>query len=104
MGMIICPGCSRELHETAQVCPHCGAPQRAERNTVVLVFVALGWTLLLWIMFLFIGGFVIGIMNPENAEVAGREFGETASFPLLFAAGVLSALLTKLGMLPGTRK
>lgn len=27
MGMIFCRGCGKEIHESATVCPHCGAPQ-----------------------------------------------------------------------------
>ena len=27
MSMVFCRGCAKELHETAQMCPQCGAPQ-----------------------------------------------------------------------------
>jgi hypothetical protein len=27
MGMIFCRGCGKQIHDTAQACPHCGAPQ-----------------------------------------------------------------------------
>lgn len=27
MSMVFCRGCAKEIHETAQVCPGCGAPQ-----------------------------------------------------------------------------
>lgn len=27
MAMIFCHGCGKEVHESAQMCPHCGAPQ-----------------------------------------------------------------------------
>lgn len=27
MSMIYCRGCGKEIHESAQACPHCGAPQ-----------------------------------------------------------------------------
>jgi len=27
MGMIFCRGCGKEIHESAPICPHCGAPQ-----------------------------------------------------------------------------
>jgi TM2 domain-containing membrane protein YozV len=30
MGMVFCRGCGKEIHETAPVCPHCGAPQKVE--------------------------------------------------------------------------
>ena len=28
MTMIFCRGCGKEIHETAPICPHCGAPQQ----------------------------------------------------------------------------
>jgi len=31
--MVFCRGCGREIHDTAPICPHCGAPQ-AESNQV----------------------------------------------------------------------
>lgn len=27
MGMVFCRGCGKEIHESAPICPHCGAPQ-----------------------------------------------------------------------------
>ncbi len=27
MAMVFCRGCGKEIHETAPMCPHCGAPQ-----------------------------------------------------------------------------
>lgn len=30
MAMVHCRGCGKEIHETAQNCPQCGAPQRVE--------------------------------------------------------------------------
>lgn len=106
MAMVFCRGCAKEIHETALTCPHCGAPQGlpVTRNTVVLVFVALGWTLVLWFLFLFLSGMVIGAMNPENAGIAGGEFGRKASLPALLISGCVSAILTKFGILPGTGK
>ena len=29
MTMVYCRGCGKEIHETANLCPHCGAPQTA---------------------------------------------------------------------------
>lgn len=26
--MVFCRGCGKEIHETALMCPHCGAPQK----------------------------------------------------------------------------
>lgn len=28
-GMVFCRGCGKELHESANTCPHCGAPTAA---------------------------------------------------------------------------
>lgn len=33
MGMVFCRGCGKEIHESAPMCPHCGAPQAAVSNT-----------------------------------------------------------------------
>lgn len=117
--MVYCIGCGKQIHETAVTCPKCGAPQSlqttptvvtsvstepASRNTLVLVFVALGWTLILWLAFLFIGGFIIGITHPDTAQESGKAFGQAAGLPLLLLAGGLSTLFTVWGKLPGTKK
>lgn len=33
MGMIFCYGCAKQIHETAESCPHCGATQVASSST-----------------------------------------------------------------------
>lgn len=110
MGMIHCHGCGKEIHETAPMCPQCGAPQRAlsssgsSRNTGVLIIVACGWTLVLWLACLLLGGFMAGAMNPNNAAAAGEHFGEVSSIPILLISGLASGLLTTIGWLPGTKK
>lgn len=110
MGFVFCRGCSKEIHEAANNCPHCGAPQglqsnlNSSRNTGILIVVAFGWTFIMWFMFLILGGFIVGSMNPYNPGVAGQEFGENASLPLFFISASIAALLTTLGKLPGTRK
>jgi uncharacterized paraquat-inducible protein A len=30
--MVYCRGCGKEIHETAPMCPHCGAPQGVRTN------------------------------------------------------------------------
>lgn len=30
--MVHCRGCAQEIHETALICPHCGAPQGVQMN------------------------------------------------------------------------
>lgn len=36
MSMVFCRGCAKELHETAQMCPQCGAPQGASTQAAVI--------------------------------------------------------------------
>jgi len=109
MGMVFCRGCGKEIHETALTCPHCGAPQgvaktNSSRNIVVLILVGIGWTVILWVLLIFIGGFIIGLMHPDDARNLGGEFGRTMAGPFILIAGGLSAFLTALGWLPGTFK
>lgn len=35
MSMVFCRGCGKEIHNTAPLCPHCGAPQQAQNTHVV---------------------------------------------------------------------
>jgi hypothetical protein len=106
MGMVFCRGCGKEIHETAHTCPFCGATQglAVQRNVFILILISLGWSMLFWIGFLFIGGMFIGVMNPENAEEAGALFGESVSIPSLLIAFIGSGVLTYFGKLPGTYK
>ena len=32
MSMVFCRGCGKEIHSSAPVCPHCGAPQQAANS------------------------------------------------------------------------
>ena len=34
--MVFCRGCGKEMHETAQTCPHCGAPQSGQKPEVTI--------------------------------------------------------------------
>lgn len=111
MDMVYCRGCGKKIHVTAPTCPFCGAPQGLpaaptdrSRNVVVLVFVALGWTLVFWMAFLFLGGMIAGMTHLDNPQDAGREFGRVLGGPLLLMALSLSGLLTTFGKLPGTKK
>lgn len=105
--MVYCRGCGKEIHETAETCPHCGAPQNipsTRTNNVALFFVGLGWSIVLWFVSLFMIGFFIGVANPQDgAEIAGK-FGEDYGLVLLLLSMILSAVLTKLRILPGTGK
>lgn len=104
--MVFCRGCAKQIHESAPICPHCGAPQGlpSSRNIVTLIFVGIGWTLVFWLTFLFLGGFLIGVAHPENAEQLAEEFGQTMSLPMLLISACVSGVLTKLGLLPATKK
>ncbi|MDC0275078.1 hypothetical protein OAK76_02515 [Akkermansiaceae bacterium] len=90
-------------------CPTCevvSESRNAHRNKAVLVFVSLGFSLVIWIAVLFLGGFIIGIMNSGNPEVdeVAERFGEEYAIPAFFFALVVSILLTVFGKLPGARK
>ncbi|POP43852.1 hypothetical protein CHU32_18270 [Superficieibacter electus] len=41
-GMVFCRGCGKEIHESANACPHCGASQVAQssRNRTAAIFMA----------------------------------------------------------------
>ncbi len=105
--MVFCRGCGKEIHESAEICPHCGAPQNlpsTKTNSVALFFIGLGWSIVLWIVSLFVIGFFIGLINPEEgAEIAGK-FGEEYGLVLLLLSMIVSGVLTKLRILPGTGK
>lgn len=32
MGMVFCRGCGKEIHDSATICPHCGAPQKTKEQ------------------------------------------------------------------------
>jgi len=34
MSMVFCRGCGEEIHDTAPLCPHCGAPQTQTSSAV----------------------------------------------------------------------
>jgi uncharacterized membrane protein YvbJ len=38
MGMVFCRGCGKEIHESAPMCPHCGAPQGNSPSQVKLSY------------------------------------------------------------------
>ena len=111
--MVFCRGCAKQISETAFVCPYCNAKQglpansKEPRNVVTLILVSLGWTLILWIGFVFAGSIIIGVVNHEyiaRAQQLGREFSEAVAVPALLISGCVSALLTNLGVLPGSSK
>jgi hypothetical protein len=105
--MVYCRSCGKEIEESADFCPHCGAPQTvssSETSGATLFFVGLGWSIIIWFGILFGIGFFIGLTNPQTgAEVAGN-FGEQYGLVLLVLSIAISAVLTKFRKLPGTRK
>lgn len=74
------------------------------RKTGILIIVAFGWTMIMWICFLLIAGMIVGAMDPDNAGIAGQQLGKALSIPSLLLFGCLSGILTKLGKLPGSKK
>jgi hypothetical protein len=108
MTMAFCRHCGKEIQESASYCPFCGKAQvlvaGTSRNTGVLVLVGIGWMFIMWFGALMLGGFIIGFTHPSGAEEAGHDFGERAAFPLLLLTAILSGVLTKMGLLPGTGK
>ena len=65
MSMVFCRGCAKEIHETAQMCPECGAPQFMESSVA-----SGGWgNTMAWIIACapligaFAGGIVSGLFN-----------------------------------------
>ena len=110
MGMVFCRGCGKEIHETAPTCPLCGALQagpaqaRRARNAAKLLAWGFVWTCVFWVIALFLAGFAVGAMNPDDPGAAGERIGEALALPFLLVAFALSGLLTYLGKLPGTEK
>jgi len=108
--MVFCRGCGREIHETAPVCPLCGAPQAfppalgSKRSLGKLIGWAFVWTAVFWVGALFIAGFVAGALNPEDAHAAGARAGQLLGGPLFFIALCIAVGLTVIGKLPGTKK
>jgi hypothetical protein len=74
----------------------------AKRNPWALVGWCVVWTLVFWFIGLFLTGFVAGAMNPSDGAAAGRQAGKVMSLPVLLLAGMLSALLTYMAVMPGT--
>lgn len=107
--MVFCRGCAKEIHETAQTCPSCGAPQGVQtsnnnsRNLVVLVSITLGFSLVFWLLILFVIGGIYGALHPGDISGA-HNLGVQWSMPTLIVAVIISGVLAKFGKLPGTKK
>lgn len=105
--MVYCRQCGAHIRQSALVCPQCGAQQFTQSNdtsTVVKFFAGLGWSVALWFGSLFVTGFVIGVMHPKNAESLAQNFGEQYGLILLLASFVVTFILMKLHVLPGSGK
>lgn len=104
--MVFCRGCGKEIHETAQSCPNCGAPQYNvnNRTTGKLIGFGIVWSIVIWVGLLFATGFIVGMSNPENAQEAGRKIGESMGGIYFLIAIIISTTLTVMGKLPGTTK
>ena len=56
--MVFCHGCGKEIHESAPICPLCGAPQRIKTTTASTIPDGIkGWS---WGAFLLSGIWAIG--------------------------------------------
>ena len=110
MSMVFCRGCGKEIHESAPTCPHCGAPQEAHpggrngRNVGKLIAWGFVWALVFWVTAEFLIGMAAGVLDPAAAGDAGRRAGEATAGPFFIISIFLSAILTAIGVLPGTRK
>lgn len=60
MAMVHCRGCGKEIHESAQMCPSCGAPQvvaGSAKNMAITSYEQVPWfrknwgAILLWLIF-----------------------------------------------------
>ena len=103
--MVSCRQCGAHIRQSALVCPQCGSEQytpSTDTTTVVKFFVGLGWSVALWFASLFIIGFVIGVMHPRDAESLAQNFGEQYGIILLIASFLVTFILMKLHVLPGS--
>lgn len=103
MGMVFCRGCGKEIHETATMCPQCGATQVLPSNNLIIrrILFCILWIIIIWISAIFLTGFVAGAFD---SSVSGEKIGATISGPYLLIATILCIVLTIKGKLPGTKK
>jgi hypothetical protein len=113
----LCPKCKHSITNKEwknRTCPHCGDISKAtmhaistssssssSRDVVALTFVASGWALITWVGLLELSGFLVRSMNLE--DTVREHFYSEEPIPLLIIVGFVSALLTKIGVLPGTK-
>ncbi len=108
--MVYCRTCGKNLAESAPTCPHCGGVQpgvanpSGPRSIAKLIAFGVLWTFLIWSGGIVLVGAIAGGLDPANAEQAGGEWGEKMSVPFLILAIILAAVLTTMGVLPGTKK
>ena len=62
--MRFCPACGKEVSRKAKACPHCGEPVRRNRAG-----------LLLWVWFLVLTLFVVGIGTTLGGEIVDSALG-----------------------------
>ncbi len=104
MGMVFCRGCGKEIHETAPMCPHCGAPQiipSTKRSVGKLIAWGLLWTLVFsTIISTFVTGLFVNILQVAVSQPTIDFISRISTMISLW----LSIVLVILGKLPGTRK
>jgi len=110
MASVFCRGCGKEIHETAPVCPHCGAPQpisapvESGRNVFKLVALGTLWAVALFFASMILVGIVSGLLNQKDAAAAGQRAGELLAMPVLLLSIACAIGFTVKGWLPGTGK
>jgi len=108
--MTTCRGCLNEIQETVANCPYCGDPQPPRTkipqqwSILKLIMWCAIWTIIFWFCLLLIAGFIAGAYYPQNPAAAGARVGEAYGELFLLISFCVSAWLTYLGKLPGTKK
>lgn len=110
--LVFCRGCAKQIHESAVACPNCGATQglaaaktsSGSRSAGMVFLAACGWVLAIWFVTIIAAGAIAGMLNPSDAEQAGKRAGESLAGVVFIAAIVLSGTLSALGVLPGTKR
>ena len=96
MGMVFCRGCGKEIHDSAPTCSACGAPKGTaaasgnQRSVGKLIGFGIVWAL----VFCFGWGLFAGLIGVPMSW----------NGPMELISIALSAVLTKAGKLPGTKK
>jgi hypothetical protein len=95
MGMVFCRGCGKEIHDSAPVCPHCGAVQTAPSIATDALLDSTPW--------MAIASMVLGVICflALIGDDSGWDASETSGLGLFsvigLALGIISLNATKAG-------